>query len=226
VEALGSMGSMMGGTSGMSGLGAIIGGGLNVFNNPYDDSVNTLNDILKGYGQYKGEMSGNLSPYMQAGNGAIGTYQNALNQMQDPTKFMNNIMGQYQQSPWAKFQTQQGINAANNAGSASGMLGSGAEQKELADYAQNISSRDMQQYFNNAMGINNQYLGGYGHLMDNGLNANSIYGGFLGNLMNSQAGVGKSLASAQSYQGQNENAGIGSMLGGLGSLAMGAAMFL
>lgn len=216
MEALGSMGSMMGG---MNGFGSIIGGALNAFNNPYDSSVNTLGDILGGFGKYKDEVSGNFNPYMQAGSGAIGTYQNALNQMQDPTKFMNNIMNQYQQSPWAKFQTQQGINAANNAGSASGMLGSGAEQKELADYAQNISSRDMQQYFNNAMGINNQYLGGYGHLMDNGLNANNMYSNFLNGLMNSQANVAGAKAQAQSMQGQTENQGWGDMLGGAASLA-------
>lgn len=202
----------------MEALGSIIGGGLNIFNNPYDASADTLNGILNGFGQYKNEVSGNLSPYMQAGNGAIGNYQNALNKMANPVDFMNSIMGQYQQSPWAKFQTQQGINAANNAASASGMLGSGAEQKELADYAQNISSRDMQQYLQNALGINNQYLGGYGHLMDNGLNANSIYSNFINGLMNAQANVGGSLSNMQSYQGQSQNLGLGEILGGIGSL--------
>jgi len=220
VEALGSMGSMLGGMGGGAGLGSILGGALNVFNNPYDQSVDTFNNILSGYDKYKGEMSSNLNPYMTAGTDAIGSYQNALNRMANPTDFMNNIMNQYQQSPWAKFQTDQGIKAGNNAASASGMLGSGAEQKELAQFAQGVSSKDMQQYLQNALGINNQYLGGYGHLMDNGLGANSIYGSFLGNLMSSQANVANSMAQAQAAQGQTENSGWGDMLGGAATIGM------
>lgn len=224
MESFGKFGSYLKGMGELGGIGNAFGGALNTFNNPYDQSVDTFNNILSGFDKYKDEMSGNLNPYMTAGQGAIGTYQNALNKMANPTDFMNNIMNQYQQSPWAKFQTDQGIKAANNAASASGMLGSGAEQKELAEFAQGISSKDMQQFLQNALGINNQYLGGYGHIMDNGLGANSIYGSFLGNLMNSQSNVANALATAQASQGQTENSGMGDMMSGLGSAAMIAMM--
>ena len=89
-------------------------------------------------------------------------------------------MGQYQQSPWARYQQQQAMRMANNMGSATGLTGSTPLQLQAQQNAANISSQDMNNWLQNVLGINTQYGQGQQNLMAGGQGAanalTSLYG--------------------------------------------------
>jgi len=98
-------------------------------------------------------------------------------------------MGQYQESPWAHYQQNQGIRQAQNAGSASGLSGSTAMNKFLQQNAQGISSQDMQGWLNNALGINEMYGHGLHNQIGFGANAANHLSDIYGTMGNNLAGL-------------------------------------
>jgi hypothetical protein len=115
-----------------------------------------------------GAGGGGLSPYTGAGSQAIQQYLQSIMGMKDPAAWMKNIMGGYSQSPSAQIQQEAAMRSANQAGAASGMLGSGAEQSQIARQAQGISQEDQQRYLQNIMGVQGQFLGGLGGISQMG----------------------------------------------------------
>lgn len=141
----------------------------------FGDSGAPYRDAMKQWQKYYGQAQQYQNPFFEAGTNALPKYQGWLDQMSNPSEFINRLMGQYQQSPWARFQTEQGIRANNNAGSASGLIGSTPLGRENANYAEKISSEDMNQWLQNVLGINTAYGAGEGSLVSGGQNAaNSI----------------------------------------------------
>lgn len=168
---------------------------------PYQDASNT-------YQKYIDQAGNNFNPYIQGGQSAFGNMGNALNKMSDPQAFMKNIMSGYSQSPNAQFETQYGMQAQNNAASASGMLGSGASQKAAADYAQQVTSRDMQNYLQNILGVNSQYLQGLGQMSNTGMQGAQGMAGLYGDLGKAQAEAAYGKANQQQA---DQSSGIGGM---------------
>lgn len=117
--------------------------------NPYAK----MSDIYK-------QMQGYITPYTDAGKtglaGLLALEKGAYGGMaDDPTELEDKIMGKYQESPYAQYQTKQLIDAANSAAAASGQLGTPQEQQELAAHLQGLVSQDQQKYYQNAMqGLN------------------------------------------------------------------------
>lgn len=146
-------------------------------------------------------------PFWETGVNALPQYNKWLQGMQNPSDYLNNLMGQYQQSPWAKFQTQQGIRAANNAGSASGLIGSTPLAQSTADYARNISSQDQNNWLQNVLGINNLYGQGQFNLANIGQNSANSLTNYLGDYSRAQAEAQAKSADA----GQND---MFNMIGG------------
>ena len=165
----------------------------------------------KAYNQAFNQAQRYQQPFYNAGQQAIPQYQDWANKMQDPTKFINDTMGQYQESPWAKFQTQQALRAANNAASASGMIGSTPAAQANADYARNISSQDMQQWLNQVLGINSQYGGAQGNLMNMGQN-------IANNMSNNAMNHGKNMGQIGYNQGEANQRDWGNIFGGIGNI--------
>lgn len=175
-----------------------------------------------------------FGPYQQAGAGGLDAFRQALAQGQDPSAFINQLMGQYQQSPGYEQQLQAGEQAANRASAASGMLGSGAEQQAAAGRAQGLRSQDVQNYLNNVLGLRQQYLGGQSGLAGMGLkSAEDIMGArqtLGGQLGQGYGGIG------QTYIGEAQQPGFfdqllgtagtlgGAFLGGPGGAALGGAL--
>lgn len=156
----------------MDGFGDMFGGGLaGLFGGMFGNSGSPYEDAMGAYSKYANKAAGAQNPFYNAGVGAIGNYQNWLSGMKDPSAFINNLMGKYQESPWAKYQQQQGIRAANNMGSASGMTGSTPLQLQAQQNAQNISSGDMNTWLQNVLGVNTQYGAGEQGLMNMGQGA-------------------------------------------------------
>jgi len=147
------------------------------------------------------------NPFLNAGTGAIGNYQDWLKGMKDPSGFINNLMGQYKQSPWAQYQQQQAMRAAQNMGSATGLTGSTPLQLQAQQNASNISSQDMNQWLQNVLGINTQYGSGNQYLMGQGSNS--------ANALTSMYGqMGQQMGQAAYGKQAGENQDLWNMVGG------------
>ena len=198
--------SMFGG-----GLGSFLGGLFGNSGKPYQKGMDEYNKWMQ-----KGE--GALNPFLQAGQGAIGNYQDWLKGMQDPSGFINNLMGQYQESPYTHFLQQQANRAGINAGAAGGLTGSSALAQQMQQNAGNISQQGMNDWLSNVLGINTQYGQGQGNLISGGLSA----GNSLANMFqNAGDWMGQGAYNKQAGKNADFNnmfgGGLG-MLGGLGFL--------
>lgn len=192
-----------------SGIGGILSGLFGSNRDPYADAMKRMTPFFQ-------QAQGFQNPFYNAGTGAIGNYQNMLQQMSDPSKFMNTLMGNYQQSPWAKTLLQTTQQAGNNAASASGLVGSTPFLQASQQNAQNISSQDMQNWIGQVLGINNQALQGYGNLMNVGQGAAN-------NLSNLFSNYGNAAGQAGYGEAVQHNQNMGNLFGGAASIA---SMFL
>ena len=147
-----------------SGLGGFLGGLFGDSGKPYDKA-------MEQYQQWANKAQGTQQPFLDAGTGAIGNYQDWLEKQKDPTKFINDTMGQYSESPYAQYMQKQSLRAGQNAASASGMSGSTPLMQQMQQNAGNIASQDQNQWLQNVLGINTQYGQGQNNLMTGGQNA-------------------------------------------------------
>lgn len=192
------------------GLGSSLGG---IFQGIFGDSGAPYEDAGNAYKKYFNQGTQFQNPFYQAGTGAIGGYQDWLGGMKDPSGFINNLMKNYQQSPWAKYSTQQGIRAGQNAASAGGLTGSTPFAQQLSQNAQNISSQDMQNWLGNVLGINSQYGQGLFGEMGMGQHAGDIL-----SQMYQNAGqyMGDAAYGQEAGKQQDQNAlwgGVGNIVG-------------
>lgn len=200
-----------------SGGGGGAGGGLaSLLSGLFGNSGSPYGDAMKQFLKYYQQAQGAQNPFMNAGTGAIGPYQDWLKKMSDPSGFINNMMGQYKESPWAQFSQRQGINAANNMGSATGLTGSTPLQLQAQQNAQNIASGDMNTWLQNALGVNTQYGAGEKGLMDTGQHSADMMSQ-LAMLMGGQMGEGAfGQKFGENQDSSNTMAGILKLLFGNG----------
>jgi len=165
---LGPVGDIFGGLFGNSGGG-------------YDEAAKRLQ-------QYMDQANKGFEPFLNAGHAAIPQFQDWSKQFQDPNKFLNDTFSNYHMSPGAMNSMNESQRAATNAASAGGLTGSTAHMREAGNIANQISSKDMQQYLQNVLGIGNNFGQSLNTLMQGGMGAAS---GMSGNLM----GGGNTLAN-------------------------------
>jgi hypothetical protein len=166
-----------------SGLGGFLGGLFGDSGKPYDKA-------MEQYQKYMQMGQGVQQPYLDAGKEGLGNYQEWLKGQKDPSGFINNLMGNYQESPYAHMLQQQAMNAGNNSASASGMMGSSALMQQQMQNAGQIASGDMNSWLQNVLGINTQYGQGQNNLMQGGQNsANKLLDMYsnMGNKMGEQS---------------------------------------
>lgn len=193
------------GSAASGGLSSIFSG-LFGNNDPYKDA-------MKQYQNYANQAAGYQNPFYNAGNAAIPQYQNYLQKMSDPSQFINNLMGGYQESPHSQYLQDQAMKSAMNASSASGLSGSSAMNQAISQNAADISSQDMNQWLQNVLGINSQYGQGLGSMMGMGQNAGN-------QLSNIYTGLGNEMAQGSYGSSMAKNQQMGDLFGGLGNLAM------
>src|ERR1700722_6720338 len=126
--------NMMGG-----GVGSLLSGLFNDSGAPYGAAMDQ-------YQKFIDQAKQTQQPFYNAGTQAIPQYQDYLSKMQNPSGFVNNLMGQYQESPYAHQQQLQSQRAAQNFGSANGLSGSTPLMQQAQQNASNISSGDMNQW--------------------------------------------------------------------------------
>jgi hypothetical protein len=152
-------------------------------------SSNPYNAAMNQFSQFTNKAENAQNPFLQAGQNAIPGYQNWINSMQDPSAFINNLMGGYNESPWAQYEQQQAMRAGTNAASASGLSGSTPMAQQMQQNASNISSQDMNQWLQNVLGINTQYGSGLNNMMGYGAGAANALTGFYGNMADAMGGA-------------------------------------
>ncbi len=207
-----------GGMPGYGNIGQGIGQGLGQFlGGLFGDSGAPYEDYMDQLRRYQQMSEGVQNPYLQAGQGGLGNYQNWLSKMQDPTKFINDTMGQYQESPWAKYLQQQSMRAGQNAASALGTGGSTPFAEQLQQNASNISSGDMQNWLSRVLGINSQY--GQGNQFLSGLGANAA-----NQMTNMYGNLGQQMGQGAYGKRAGENQDFMNMLSGGGQLFGNLAM--
>lgn len=162
--ALGSnknMKSFVGNPNNMSALTNILQGLFGFSNDPYGKGMSQ-------YSKYSNQAGGYQKPFYDAGVNSLSPYQARLAQMADPQAYFNSIMGGYNESPYAKYQQQESMNKSINEASNTGMTGSTPFQLQAQKNAQDISSKDMDKYFQDIMGINTDYMSGLNNLISGG----------------------------------------------------------
>lgn len=165
----------------MKGLSSVFSSIFDMFNDPYKAGGNSLNNSMNN-------ALGNYKPYYEAGT-------NALDRMKDPSAFLNQLMSQYQQSPFAKYQLDQSQKSATNAASENGLIGSTPMAQQIQQNAQGITSQDMESWLSKVLGMNTG-------MADYGMqSANSM-----GDIWKS---FGPGMAQAQYGQATDTNAGVG-----------------
>ncbi len=187
-----------------SGMGSLLGGLWGDSNKPYDKAM----EQYQRYGQMAQQQQ---QPYMQAGRQAIPQYQDWLQGQKDPTAFINNLMGGYQESPYANYLQQQSMRAGENFGSANGLTGSTPLMQQLQQNAHNIASQDQNQWLSNVLGINQQYGQGQQNLMSGGQGAAN-------NLSNLYSHLGEQMANGAFGSETGRQQDRGDIFGGLGSI--------
>ena len=125
------------------------------------------------------------------------------------------------QTPGYQFTLQQGLNAVNNATSATGQTGSGAQAKGLANYATGLAQNTYNQQYQNALTTYQQNASTLGSLLSTGQNAAAGLGSMgmqnaqsVGNTL--QGGANATAAGQIAAGNATSNALNGAMQLGLG----------
>lgn len=182
----------------------IFGGLFSNPDRPYREAQQSLQQMMPQAQSYN-------QPFLQAGTRAIPRFENWLGGMSNPSGFINNLMGQYSESPWAKYQQDQSARAFGNAGSAGGMTGSTPLLQFQQQNMHDLSSQDMNQWLQNVLGVNTQYGAGTQNLMLGGQNAANNLQSLMRDYMGANAGLEFGKSGAREGK-------MGSLIGGLTGL--------
>lgn len=190
-----------------SGLGGLFGGLFGNSGKPYSDAA-------KEYQKWIDQATGVQKPFYDAGVGAVGHYQNWLDNQKDPATFVNNLVKNYQQSPYTTYLQQQAANAGTNAASASGLIGSTPYMQAQQQNATNIAQQGLDTWLQNVLGVNTQYGQGQHNLITGGQGAANSLTNTYGQNANAQgqAKYGQTAGKQQDFWNT-----VGGGLGILGS---------
>jgi len=155
-------------------------------------------------------------PFINQGREAGGILKDQYGRMLDPTKYMDDIMKNYQMSQGATYKRDQLGKGIGNTAAAGGIAGTPEHQREYGQMSNDIMSQDMDQYLQNALGINDRGIRGEEGFYDKGFQASGSLADMLANMFGSKAGL--------AYKsGQDKNALMQSLMKMLATGA-GAAM--
>jgi hypothetical protein len=172
--------------------------------------------------------SGSVAPYNTFGQGFLPLADSAtrnLNTTANQVQSYGDFMKSYTASPGAEYTKQQALEAQNESAASKGGLLSGTNLRALTGISENVSSTFANQAYDQYLKGNQQQfgqlesaLGGMFKAIGVGETATGQQAG----VSNAQIGAQSSLAQAQAKNDASKGSGLGSMFGGLGSLA---AMF-
>jgi len=215
------MSSSWGNLGAAAGLGAGVAGALQGqpdYQNPADSGMPYLNKI-------PGAMDPYYRPYINAGQGAMGTLQDQYGQMLNDPGGLNARLGAgYKQSPGYQFQLSQALMAGDNSAAAGGMAGSNMHQQNNMSVANGLASQDYNNYMNRMTGLYGEGIKGEQGINDMGYNASNELGQSVGNMYNSEANLASQGTNSQNQYNQAQSKANSDMWGNLAGLGMDAAM--
>lgn len=190
----------------MSWLSELFSGG----KNPSDAAMPYINQI-------PGQASPYLTPYYQAGTGALpGLQEQYAKLLGDPGALMNKIGGSYQQSPGFKFALEQALASGKNAAAAGGMAGTPQHEFQAQQTATGLANQDYNNYMQNALGLYGQGLSGQQGLAGMGQQAGTNMSNLIAQTLAQQ---GNLAFQGQRQQNQNRNDVFSNIFKGLGAFA-------
>ena len=156
------------------------------------------------------------NPYINRGQEAGESLGRNFNEMSnDPTALINKIMEQYNESPAYQAKRNKALGGAYNAAAYGGNVGGAGHQEASADLINSLMGEDMQQWLQNALGVQGAGLQGQQGLYSTGFGASQGLGSDLTNLYGTQ---GQLAYKNQAQKNQNQNDLFKSLLGGVGGL--------
>ena len=205
---LGGSNTGVGSGGGNTPFGSIPAGIPNFLASLFQRSGRPFQQASNAYFPWLNKATDAQNPFYNAGTGAVGNLQDWLSKMKDPGQFTNNLMQQYQGSPYQTYLQNQAQRAGTNAASASGLTGSTPFAQQLQQNASNISQGGMNDWMNQALGINSQYGAGQAGLAGMGQHASDV-------LSNLFSGQGQGLAQLQALLKQGQNQDTSNIFGGI-----------
>lgn len=161
-----------------------------------------LNDLFGGGGgkspkdaanEYLNQIPGvahqGYDDYINQGKDASGKTKSAYEEMiNDPTGFINRLMGGYKESEGYKYQKDKLTQELSNTAAAGGIAGTPLDQMNQGEGIQKLLSADMQQFLQNILGQHKEGLAGEEGIADRGFNASGKLTDALATTLGSQAG--------------------------------------
>lgn len=162
------------------------------------------------------ELPGYYNPYINAGQGALGNLQGQYGQLlNNPGGMLNQIGSNFHASPGFNFAVKNAMLGSNRGMAAGGLAGSPANTAQNEQLGTQLANQNYYQWLGNATGLYNQGLGGEQGLAGMGFNAASGLGQNMADIYNNMAQM---QYGGTQYQNQNQGGGLGSLIGGIGSL--------
>ena len=200
----------------------ILGGGAR---KGYETMGRALGEATGQEQQYLDYLKGQYKPYLTTGGEAAGEYLPAIQAMSDPQQFYSQMMSGYEESPQAQLAREEGIRAATQGASASGMLGSGELMKGLQRFGSQLSAADQQSWLENMEKIYGGYTGGLADIAGRGTQALSSFApvgaSVTSDISNLMAQKGMARAGEQMSRYQPYQQLLGGAIGGGGRSLMG-----
>lgn len=185
-------------------------------------------DLSKGMDAVNGissNFAGTTEPYNTFGrsfldpaSGGIG----AITEKAGTTKGYDEFAKDYTASPGVKYQEGQALEAQNESAASKGQLLSGTNLRALSGISEGIAGTGMNNAYNEYLQGNNQQFGQLESALGNMFKAIGVgetATGQQAGVNTSQIGATSQIAQAQAKNDQNKGSGLGSIFGGLGSLA-------
>jgi hypothetical protein len=202
-----------------SGLGQVIGAQI---------GAQDLNQGIENVSNNSSSFNSAVAPYntfgqsfLQPATNAIGGVQTAAANTQGYDQFMSG----YTNTPAAQYQLQQANAGQNNSAAAQGGLLSGANERALGTIDSGIVAQNANNAYNEYLTGNNQQFGQLESALGNmfqAIGVGTTATGQQAGVTASQNSADASLAAAQAKNSSGKGSGLGSMFGGIGSIA---AMF-
>lgn len=199
------------------GLGTLVGASLGA--GDLSSGQSAVNGVDSGFKQA-------TDPYNTFGQSFLPTASNAIGGVSakaGQTQGYDDFMKSYTASPGVQYQMGQGREAQNESAASTGQLLSGTNQRALTGISQGIAATGANNAYNEYLAGNNQQFGQLESALGNMFSAIGVgttATGQQASVNNAQIGATSQIAQAQAKNDQSKGSGLGSMFGGLGSLAL------
>lgn len=202
-----------------AGLGTVIGASMGSAD--LGAGLDSVNGVSSGFGS-------SVAPYNSFGQSFLPGATSTIGEVKEKagtTQGYDQFMSGYTNTPAAQYQLQQADAAQNNSAAAKGQLLSGANERALGTINNGIVSQNANAAYNEYLQGNSQQFGQLETALGNMFQAIGVgqtATGQAAGVDSSQIGAQSQIAQAQAKNDQSKGSGLGSMFGGLGSMA---AMF-